>query len=139
MDRYQVAEKETGPWMELVVTNNPRQALAKARASFGWKTVFVALMRPIRGKDLLPSPQIFWSDVAETVATRFGSQAVDELETLIHYDSYDDVEIALTGILLDAEIDIQVPDIIRWYSKVQEVRPTDFLKEEKKLKLEDLV
>ena len=130
MDRYQVAESEHGPWMELVVTNNPRQALAKARASFGWKTVFVALMRPIRGVDLLPSPAVFWSDVSELVAVRYGSSVIDELETSMSMDSFDDVEVALTGMLLDCGVEILVPDKIRWYGPDQEVRAIDFVKDE---------
>lgn len=128
MDRYQVAESDKGPWLELVVTNNPRQALAKARASFGWKTVYVALMRPMRGKDLLPTPEVFWSDVSELVALRYGSTVIDELETSMSMDTLDEVEVALTGMLLDCGVDILVPDIIRWYGPDKEVKATDFLR-----------
>ena len=144
MDRYQVAEIEHGPWMELVVTNTPRQALAKARASFGWKTVFVALMRPIRGVDLLPSPAVFWSDVSELVAVRYGSAVIDELETSMAMDSFDDIEMALTGMLptlMDCGVEILVPDKIRWYGPDQEIRATDFVKEggRPKVKLADIL
>lgn len=127
MDRYQVAEKETGPWLEMVVTNRPEQALAKARASFNWDTVWVAKMRPIMGEDLLPTPEVFWADVVEEMATKYGSTVADEVSMIANANTYEYVALALTGALLDAEVEILVPMKTWRYKKDEAVKAIHFM------------
>jgi len=129
MDRYQVSESANGPWIELVVTNNPAQALAKARASFDWPIIWVAKMRPIMGVDLLPPSEVFWADTMERMAILYGNTTVDELEPLMSEQTFEYLSTALTGALLDAEVEILAPDVKRAYGADQAVKATDFLED----------
>ena len=134
MDRYQVADSPNGPWLELEVTNNPRYALDKARACFGWPVVWVAKMRPIRGRDLLPSQEVMFGEMAEIISDRFGSGMTDQLQQVLNDLAYEHIEVALTGHLLDEEVDVLVPDIKKPYGRDQTIRANDFLRQKPKLK-----
>lgn len=140
MDRYQVAASPNGPWLELEITNNPAFALQKARASLGWTVVWVAKMRPLRGEDLMPDPEMMFAEMMERMAEKHGSQVVDQLTDEIgstFYDIHGKLSHELTGCLLDAESEVMVPAIKKPYGKDQNVRPTDFLPP--KPKLEDML
>jgi hypothetical protein len=139
MDRYQIAETSNGPWLELVVTNNPAHALQKARASFpDWNFIYVAKMRPIEGKDLLPEPEILIGELTERAITKYGSttasQLMDEIDI---YAMHSELCRAATGSLLDAETDILVPATIKRYGKNEQASAMDFMKA--KPRLEDLM
>jgi hypothetical protein len=142
MDRYQIAESPNGPWLELQVTNNPVHALAYARASFAdWRVVWIARMRPIRGSDLLPTPEVMFGEMEEMISDRYGSAMADLLHDALNAEAYRHIETALTGHLLDEEVDVLVPAIKKSYIKDQAVRPTDFIKEDSKRRpsLEELL
>ena len=132
MDRYQVANSPRGPWLELQVTNNPAQALAYARASFNWTVVWVARMRPIRGSDVLPTPQVMFGEMEEMISEGFGSDMADLLHDVLNAKAYEHIETALTGHLLDEEVDVLVPAIKKPYGKDQAVRAIDFIEEDPK-------
>lgn len=136
MDRYQVSEGPNGPWLELEITNVPQAALTKARASFGWKVVWVAKMRPLKGEDLMPDPEMFFAEMMERMADKHGGQVVDQLTDEIGstiYDIHHTLSHQLTGCLLDAESEVMVPAIKKPYGRDQSVRATDFLPPKPKL------
>lgn len=139
MDRYQIAETENGPWLEMVVTNNPSHALQHARGAFPeWEFIWVAKMRPIKGEDLLPSPEVMFGDMMEQVAQTLGNQVVDQLtDDLLPAYIGKRLVSELTGCLLDAETDVMVPDIKKRYGRDQFVTMADFVRG--KPRLEDLL
>ncbi len=144
MDRYQVSGSENGPWLELTVTSNPVQALARGRASFDWPIVWVAKMRLIRGVDILPPQEVLFGDLEELVSVRHGSAMADALHQSLNTKAYRRIEAVLTGHLLDEGVTVLVPDIKHRYGKDQAVRPSDFLTPaeapaKKKISLKDLL
>jgi hypothetical protein len=140
MDRYQVAEKENGPWLELVMTNNPHQALAKARSCFGWPTIWVAKMKILRGRDVLPPPEIFWADIMERASVLYGTEVADELSGKLNEVAFRQIEMVLTGHFLDLNVDILIPDIKHPYGKDQAVKAIHFLEPtSRKPSLKDLM
>jgi hypothetical protein len=126
MDRYQIAEKPEGPWLELAATSDPVRALAFARASFDWKVVWVAKMRLIEGADILPEREQFWADIKERLAILYGSVLIDELEVMFTTMPFEIMEVALDTSLDAYDIDVLIPEIKRPYGKDQNVRPADF-------------
>jgi hypothetical protein len=126
MDRYQVADSPHGPWIELEVTNNPNFALQKAVASFDWKVVWVAKMVPIRGSDILPPQEVLWGEMLERISILNGSDVAEELREILDDTAFQHVEVALTGHLLDREVEVLVPSIKHAYGRLQTVRATDF-------------
>lgn len=139
MDRYQIAERPNGPWLELQVTNNPLHAAQQAWASFpDWDHIYIAKMRPIEGKDLMPEPEMLLGDIAERLITKYGSSVVSILtDEMDIYDLHRELCKAATGSLLDADVDVMVPDIVKRYSKHEQPSLADFVKP--KPKLEDLL
>lgn len=134
MDRFMISDSETGPWLELQITNNPAHALQLGRGSFNWPVVWVAKMRPIRGEDLMPSEEVFQGEIMERIADHHGGQAADQLNDEAVFEvMWIEACDAITGHLLDVECDVWVPEIKKPYGKDQGVRVTDFLKPKPKL------
>lgn len=142
MERYQVADSSNGPWLELIETDNPSAelALSKARASFpGWNPVWVAKMRDIEGKDILPSREIFWADIKERLAIEYGNQLVDEMEIVFNTMPFEALEHAISMSIGYCGVDIQVPEIKKPYYGGQIVRRDDFTSNpEEKVKVPSL-
>lgn len=126
MDRYQVANSPNGPWMEMVVANSPARALDNAQAMFDWSVVWVAKMKPIRGEDILPPQEVFFGELEERISILYGSAMADSLHGVLTGRAYHLIEMALSGHLLDEEVDLLVPDIKHPYGRDQAVRPNDF-------------
>jgi hypothetical protein len=70
---YGISDTHKGPWLGADTT--PSNALARGRAMWGNKRVYVAEIQPIDYGEGLPSIAVLVGDVRETLVEKYGSGA----------------------------------------------------------------
>jgi len=136
MDRYQVSDRASGPWLEFVTTDRPQVALDTARNKMGWNIIWVAKMRPLRGNDVLPEAAVFWGETMERLSVLFGNNLASQFaESVDQMDIHHRLAETVTRLLEDNHSDVWVPGIKKAYGLDQNVKPGDF----DKVSFKDLV
>lgn len=126
-DKYMVSNSASGPWLELIATNNPQTALDNARAKMDWKVIWVAKMRPLKGEDIMPEPEMLWGEIMERLVTKHGSTAANSFAEDAKKDKLcKELIDAATKHMRDVESTAMVPAIKRPYGANQNVRKPDF-------------
>jgi len=129
MDKFQIADKPSGPWLELDEYKTPQQALDSGRASFQWPVVWVAKMRHVDASDVMPPIEQFMGEVSERLATLHGGTVAEQVTEHLNKNSTVLVDLVWEAVDMILGLDdsrVFVPAKKKSYSRDMQVRPMDF-------------